>query len=199
MKKFSVLLSFMMTLLFVVPAQAQLRFGLSGGVSLNKVELNGNLVNQISRNYTGWYVGPTIELGIPLLPLKFDASVMYSYNGATIGEEGGEPHHLNGSYISVPVNAKLNIGLGSLLAVYLSAGPQFDYNVGSNTITLSDKSSFALKKSQFSANLGGGIRVFDQFQVGVYYNLPFGKTEEASLKTASFKNKTWKINLLVFF
>lgn len=221
MKKLAASLLFLLALVLSIPAQAQIRMGLSGGITMNKVELDGAL-KQISRNYTGWYAGPTLEVGVPIVPIKLDVSAMYAYNGATIGGLNDQPHHINCNYISVPVNLKLHLGLGSLAALYVSAGPQFDYNLSDNVVQKNDTdrtpemavtatNKFTVKKRQLSVNVGGGFRFFDQFQLGLYYNIPCGgDSGSAEVKDLSdgstkpvqnftFKNNMWKLNLLVFF
>lgn len=211
MKKTFALLSLVMALMVAVPAQAQLRWGLTGGVSLNTVSLN-NAVGVDSRNYTGWYVGPTLELGLGKLPLKLDASAMYQYNGATVGRDHSEPHHINGNYIAVPVNAKLNIPLGSLTALYVSAGPELDFKLGKKDYTFNEYNpvspeevigtqNYSVKGTQLSFNIGAGFRVFDQFQIGAAYNIACGDAADGKIfdQGFSYKNKMWKINLLVFF
>ncbi len=55
MKKTFALLSLLMALMMAVPAQAQVRWGLSGGVSLNNVNLD-NAPGIVSRNYTGTWL-----------------------------------------------------------------------------------------------------------------------------------------------
>lgn len=213
MKKTFALLSLLMALMMAVPAQAQVRWGLSGGVSLNNVNLD-NAPGIVSRNYTGWYVGPTLEVGLGKLPLKVDASALYHYNGATVGEEHSEPHHVNGNYIAVPVNAKLNIPLGSLTALYVSAGPELDFKMGAkeyrfniyNPVSPDEvigTQDYKTKSTQVSFNIGAGLRVFDQFQIGASYNVACTDAADGKFTTMdrgfSYKNNMWKINLLVFF
>ncbi|MBQ0061630.1 MAG: porin family protein [Bacteroidaceae bacterium] len=196
MKKIIFTLLCMITLM-AAPAQAQVKFGVSGGISMNKVSLKGT---EIGKNYTGWYLGPTVEVGLPITGIKIDGSIQYAYNGAKLSQNGID-QNINSSYISVPLNAKFNFGISSLASIFLSAGPQFDWLVGTKEHKLFDAQNYTMRSSQVSINLGGGVRVFDQFQIGLSYNISCGDATDKALTMVgkAFKNNTWKLGLLVFF
>jgi opacity protein-like surface antigen len=89
------------------------------------------------------------------------------------------------------VNARLKLGLGSTAGLYVAAGPQFAFNVGDKNFELNKEgkelaeSTFQLKKSTFSVNLGAGVYLSEHFEVGFAYNIAIGSTADASWKAAT--------------
>ena len=113
--------------------------------------------------------------------------------------------------ILVPINARLNLGLGDAAGIYVAAGPQFGFNIGDDEFKWKDKdnyeNTFQLKKSSFSVNLGAGVYLSDHFEVGFTYNIAMGKTADASFKDAvktattndETKAKAWTISACYYF
>ena len=111
--------------------------------------------------------------------------------------------------INIPVNLRYDIGLGSLAAVYLAAGPQFGFNVGGKHETIVDNvSEWKMKTSNFSVNLGFGLLLLSHLQIGANYNIVCGKTGEVSiLQTAGDiaegvyrgRSNTWQISAAYYF
>lgn len=188
MKKFLFFVIAMIALAF--PSQAQVKFGVSGGVLMNKVSIKG----VDAQNHTGWYVGPQVDIRIPLIGLSVDGAVQYAQNGVKV--EGASEKIQT---ICVPINLKKSFGLSSLASIYIAAGPQFDWNVGDKKLF---SNSYSLKSSQFSINVGAGVRLFDHLQVGAAYNIPCGDTADGTIDKIgdiSFKNNTWRLGAVIFF
>ena len=59
MKKYFSAMIIIASLMFAMPSQAQIKFGVKGGVNLSKVSFSGG--NMSSQNYTGFFFGPTAE------------------------------------------------------------------------------------------------------------------------------------------
>jgi hypothetical protein len=78
----------------------------------------------------------------------------------------------------VPVNARLNLGIGSSAGVYVAAGPRFGFNIGDDEYSWKSldeskanaENTFQLKKSNFSVNLGAGFYVSKHLEFGFTYN-----------------------------
>ena len=112
--------------------------------------------------------------------------------------------------ILVPVNARLKLGIGSEAGLYVAAGPQFAFNVGSDEFKWNKdgvENTFQLKKSAFSVNLGAGVYLSEHLEIGFAYNIAVGSTADASWKSATdaaFKSddtkpKSWQISAAYFF
>ena len=85
MKKLFSTLMVIACLALAIPAQAQIKFGVKGGLNVSKLHLSEETFK--SDNRTGFFIGPTAEFTLPLLGLGIDASAMYNQFGVD-SEEG---------------------------------------------------------------------------------------------------------------
>ena len=203
MKKF---LSSLMLLAFVavMPASAQsLKFGVKGGINVNTLSFGEEAIDNIKEDRIGWFVGPSLKLS--LLPaLGFDIAALYDQKEAEI-----EDAVIKQQSVLIPVNVRANIGLGSLAAIYLAAGPQFGFNVGKDEFSWKRQNieeEFQLKKSSFSVNLGAGVTIMKHLEVGFTYNIPVTDTGDLTWKTAyeglkdkDNKTRTWTVSAAYYF
>lgn len=199
--------------LFVVPAQAQIKFGLKGGLNITDMSFSSDVLN--TSNRTGFFIGPTVKFTLPLLGFGLDASVLYDQREAEFDDVYGDDDEIirgqviKQKAINIPINLRYDIGLGSLAAVYLAAGPQFGFNIGDkNQSFYDDMIGWKLKTSNFSINLGAGVMLLRHVQVGFNYNIVCGKTGEVSaLGTAGDvvegiargRSNTWQISAAYYF
>ena len=184
-------------LLMAMPADAQIRFGVKGGVNLTQVETN---LKAIKDNSTGYFIGPMIEATIPGIGLGVDGAIMYAQRGKD---------ELKMEGIEVPLNLKVTIGAGSSLSIFLAAGPDFflnlkDIDLGAIDATI-DGYKAKEKKAQVGLNLGGGVKLMQHLQLGLNYMIPLGdsftfkKVTDAVGEEESFKYKTWQLSLAYIF
>lgn len=195
-KKIIAFLCAMAFLAVAIPAQAQLRFGVKGGLNITSVHFDSDLLK--SDNVTGFHIGPMIEATMPLLGFGFDAALLYSQKGMESSSSGVKTT-MKTSYIDVPVNLKWKFGL-PIVKAYLAAGPYASFRVGGDKIwnVLSDQ----LETKSFGAglNFGAGVEVFNHLQVGFNYEL--GLTDNFSAKKldlSSNKNRGWTISAAILF
>ena len=141
MKKVLNVILLLIVLGVAIPVQAQLQWGIRGGVNLAKASFSGSDLK--SDNFTGFFIGPTAEFTIPIIGLGVDGAILFSQTG--IKAEG---ETLKRQSFEIPVNLKYNIGLGRILGVYVAAGPQFGIGLNDDEWKLGD-SSFSFKKSNF--------------------------------------------------
>ena len=181
-----------------MPAQAQIKFGVKGGLNLAKADFDKSDLK--TSNFTGFFIGPMVDVTIPIVGLGVDGSLLFSQKGVKIE---GETEKENG--LEIPVNLKYNIGLGSLASVYFAAGPSFFYSFKSD-IDAGEGDKWDIKKSQLGVNLGAGVKLIKHLQVGVNYHFPMGKTAEfkANKETVgtvkdSFKTKMWQASVAYIF
>lgn len=185
--------------LFAVPAvQAQLRFGVKGGVNISSVQFNKDVVD--SENITGFHIGPMIELMVPVVGMGVDAAVVYSQKGFGLNDKG-----YRNDYIDVPVNLKYKIML-PLIKPFLAAGPYASFRVSGEEIkNIPGSVTNQLKARSFAAGLNftAGAEVFDIVQVGLTYSLGLTDNYESFDKNniVSYIGKphTWMISAAVFF
>lgn len=184
-------------LLMAMPADAQIRFGVKGGVNLTQVETN---LKAIKDNSTGYFIGPMIEATIPGIGLGVDGAIMYAQRGKD---------ELKMEGVEVPLNLKLTIGAGSSLSIFLAAGPDFflnlkDIDLGAIDATIQGYKAKE-KKAQVGLNLGGGVKLMQHLQLGLNYMIPLGdsfsfkKAADAVGEEESFKYKNWQLTLAYIF
>ena len=76
MKKLSIVMMCLAAFLLTVPASAQFRWGLEGGVNLSKASVKGDGGLFDASNRTGWFVGPKVQMTMPIIGLGIDASLL---------------------------------------------------------------------------------------------------------------------------
>lgn len=185
-----------------IQAQSNVKFGVKGGLDVQDMKFNENVFN--TENKLGWFIGPTLQVSLPIGGLGVDIAGLYDQkttevNGVSIKQKN----------ILVPVNARLKFGLGSSAGIYVAAGPQFSFNIGDDEFKWKKdnvENTFQLKKSSFSVNLGAGAYLSEHLEIGFCYNIALGSTADASWKQATdaiknddTKPKSWQISAAYYF
>ena len=130
MKKiFSAILIASCCAFIALPAQAQVKWGIKGGLNMTKIDWDKLEKNK--DNMAGFFIGPMAEFTLPVVGLGIDAAVLFSQKGIKAENDGAKQLGLD-----IPVNLKYNIGLGSMLGIFIAAGPDFyfDFKGDENSI-----------------------------------------------------------------
>ena len=184
--------------------QAQnVKFGVKGGLDLQNMKFDNSVFN--TDNKLGWFVGPTLQISLPIGGLGVDIAGLYNQKKYEVNGESIKQQN-----ILVPVNARLNLGIGSTAGLYVAAGPQFSFNIGDDEFTWKKENvenTFQLKKSAFSVNLGAGIYFSSNLEIGFAYNIALGSTADATWRKATdaafheddTKPKSWHISAVYYF
>lgn len=188
-------------------ASAQIKFGLKGGVNVTDMSLNSSVFD--ASNRTGFFVGPTIKVQLPLVGLGIDASALYDQREAKIKVGNTTTKEtLRSQAINVPINLRYGWGLSSMANIFLFAGPQFGFNVGDKDQKITESSTWSVKNSNFSLNFGAGVTLLSHLQLTANYNVVCGKTSDATITEdlEQFPNKevrsranAWQIALAYYF
>lgn len=208
MKKILTLALLAIGLLVAAPADAQVKFGVKGGLNVTDMHLSSEVFDK--SNQAGWYIGPTVKVSLPVTGLGVDIAALYDYRSAKVTDPSNEDIKIKQQSINVPVNLRYGIGLGSLASIIFHAGPQIGFNVGDKNFKWTDTSNYALKKSNFSVNVGLGVSVAKHFEITGNYNIACGKTADATvLKTvqnvadtavkSKSRNSSWQVGLAYYF
>lgn len=201
------------TMLFATSsAQAQVKFGLKGGLNVTNMSLNSEVFD--ADNQTGFFIGPTVKFTLPIVGLGIDASALYDQRDAkiTVEDNGASVESkIKNQSINIPINLRYGVGLGSTASVYLFAGPQFGFNVGDKNQSLfKDMGEWRLKSSTFSVNVGLGAMLLSHLQISANYNIACGKTGETTVSSAlgelaqsaakkRGRANAWQIGLAYYF
>ncbi len=192
-------------------ASAQVKLGVKGGLNVTNMSFSKDVFD--ASNKTGFFIGPMVKVTVPIVGLSFDAAALYDQKEADVTYAGTDNEYLTENVkqksINIPVNVRYGIGLGSLANVFLFAGPQWGINVGDKDFKWNTGSSYSLKESNFSVNVGAGITLASHLQVSANYNIACGKSADATLSKAlenvskagtdKSRNNSWQIALGYWF
>lgn len=188
-------------------ASAQIKFGLKGGVNVTDMSLNSSVFD--ASNRTGFFVGPTIKVQLPLIGLGIDASALYDQREAKIKVGNTTTKEtLRSQAINIPINLRYGWGLSSMANIFLFAGPQFGFNVGDKDQKITESSTWSVKNSNFSLNFGAGVTLLSHLQLTANYNVVCGKTSDATItegleqltnKEVRSRANAWQIALAYYF
>lgn len=191
MRKLFSIIVVMACLLLAIPAHAQVRFGLKGGLDISRLD------NNIGDNATGFFVGPMLDVTLPIVGLGIDVAALYSQSGLDVDNKNSEKL----KSVEIPVNLKWTLGLGSTLGIYVAAGPQFGFSINDGWKQLMEKSN----KSFVSVNVGAGLKLLRHLQVGVNYNIGASKlgdmivdASDGNFRSGMRKN-SWQVSLAYMF
>lgn len=191
MKKIISTLVVMLCLFMAVPSQAQIKFGFKGGLDISKLD------TKVSDNTTGFFVGPMLDVTLPIIGLGIDVAALYSQSGIDVNNKSSEKL----KSVEIPVNLKWTLGLGSTFGVFIAAGPQFGFSINDGWKQLMEESN----KSFVSVNVGAGLKLLRHLQVGVNYNIGASKlgdmivdSSEGKLRSGIRKN-SWQVSLAYMF
>lgn len=211
MKKVLSIVFLVAAMLFAANANAQIKFGLKGGLNVTSMSFSEEVFD--ASNKTGFFVGPMVKVTVPIVGLSFDAAALYDKKEADVKYTGTEGElgkvNVKQQSINIPVNVRYGFGLSSLANIFLFAGPQWGINVGDKNFKWNESSSYSLKKSNFSVNVGAGVTLLNHLQVSANYNIACGKSADASLSKAldaaanagkdKSHNNSWQIALGYWF
>lgn len=196
--------------LMALPLSAQVKFGLKGGLNVTDMSLSSEVFD--ASNRTGFFIGPTLKVSLPLTGLAIDGSLLYDFRSAKVDNELNETKTIKQQQLAIPINLRYGVGLGSVASVFLFAGPQVGFNVGETDFNWKDTSNYSLKKSNFSVNVGMGVSLLTHLQLTANYNIACGKTADVTLVKAASdalgqvagtqsrsRNNSWQVGLAYFF
>ena len=181
------------------------KFGVKGGLNVTDMHLDSKLLNNL--NCVGGFIGPTVKFTLPIIGLGVDASALYDYREAKVTDLANQEKSVKQEQISIPVNARYSIGLGSTASAFLFAGPQWSINIGDKDFEWTKGSSYSFKDSNFSVNAGLGITLMDHLQISANYNIAMGKTADVKARKlltdlpekAKSRTNSWQIAVAYFF
>ena len=201
MKKIFTTIVLMAAMLVAIPAKAGVNFGIKGGYNITNFSLSNLSDNVAKDNQQGFFIGPSLKIGIPVLPIGFEVAALYDQrdakaDGTTISQKS----------INIPVNVRYELGLGDMAGIYFAVGPQFGFNIGDKTFSFKNVSNdYKLKDSNLSLNLGAGVLLIKHVEIGFNYNIALGKTGEFEVMdgltnvVGNGKANAWQISAAYYF
>ncbi len=199
MKKAIALFTIVILTSIALPASAQLRFGVKGGVNISSVHLSNLPDNLSSSNVTGFHVGPMIEASIPLLGVGFDAALLYTQKGMEVRSKSGS-ESIKIDYIDFPVHLKWKFGI-PIVKGYIATGPYVGFKVNSDKFWDIPGETVDVIKAKtfgFGWDFGAGVEVFNHLQVGLNYGLGLTDNYKIGDKSGG-KNRGWMVTAAIMF
>ena len=191
-----------------LPSQAQVKFGLKGGLNLTSMSFDKDAADNALKNKAGFFIGPTVKVGLPVTGLSIDASALYDQRESKMEKDGKEAT-LKSQTLQVPINIRYGVGLGSVANLFAFAGPQFGFNLGDKTKEIyKNAMDWTLRSSNISANVGLGATLLNHLQITVNYNFALGKTGDIEVWDATKqtwdaftdgKASAWQVSAAYFF
>ena len=203
MKKIFTTIVLMASMLVAIPAKAGINFGIKGGYNITNFSFSGDDLS--STNRSGFFIGPSVKIGIPVLPIGFEVAALYDQRDAKLSTTANGEETLSQKSINIPVNIRYELGLGDMAGIYVAAGPQFGFNIGDKKFSFSNANDYNMKDSNLSLNLGAGIRLVSHLEIGFNYNIALGKTGEfnevdgAKNLVGNGKANSWQISAAYYF
>lgn len=203
MKKIFTAVVFMAALLLAIPAKAGINFGIKGGYNVTNFSFSTDDLN--SSNRSGFFIGPSVKIGIPVLPIGFEVAALYDQRDAKLSTQENGEETLSQKSINIPVNIRYELGLGDMAGLYFAAGPQFGFNIGDKKFSFKNANEYKMKDSNLSLNLGAGVRLVKHLEIGFNYNIALGKTGEfnvvdgAKNLVGNGKANSWQISAAYYF
>ena len=198
MKKIFTTIVLMAAMLVAIPAKAGINFGIKGGYNITNFSFSEDVIAK--DNQQGFFIGPSLKIGIPVLPIGFEIAALYDQRDAKL-----EGEKISQKSINIPINVRYELGLGDMAGIYVAAGPQFGFNIGDKEFSFSNANDYDMKDSNLSLNLGAGIRLVSHLEIGFNYNIALGKTGEfnevdgAKNLVGNGKANAWQISAAYYF
>ena len=198
MKKIFTTIVLMASMLVAIPAKAGINFGIKGGYNITNFGFSEDVIAK--DNQQGFFIGPSLKIGIPVLPIGFEIAALYDQRDAKL-----EGEKISQKSINIPINVRYELGLGDMAGIYVAAGPQFGFNIGDKKFSFSNANDYEMKDSNLSLNLGAGIRLVSHLEIGFNYNIALGKTGEfnevdgAKNLVGNGKANAWQISAAYYF
>lgn len=194
-------------LLASAPAFAQFNWGIKAGMNL--ASKPGSLDDIKSEGKSGFFVGPTAKIMLPIVGLGIEGNLLYSQTSSEL-----EGEDITRRSIEVPIYLRYELSLpvvNKFLEPFVAVGPQFGWTMGDGEESWKTAGTevvkWEYKKSNLSLNLGAGATVLNHIQLHINYNIALGNTGEWKEDTAGqgwdyikgSKVNTWQVSAAYIF
>ena len=182
--------------------QAQVRFGVKSGIDVidHKIDLD---ILKVS-NRLGYQIGGTVELLMPATAFGIELSVLYGRKEYKVEDRMSEVSISNYDYISIPLTLKKRFGVTSFLGVFVTAGGFANVKIDGGNLKIDDVvDKYKSKQYEAGWNAGAGVKLFDHFDLGIYYRNAltnrFSNIDPEWEKLNDKYAKSWSVGLTCFF
>lgn len=168
-------------------ADAQIRFGIKGGVNFANFKYDG--ISSVSfDNATGWQAGVMAQFTLPIVQLGIQPELLYTVKKSKIDDDTNSI-----GYFEIPVNLRWAIGL-KFFRPYLLAGPYFGYAVNFSGDSFNKDN---ISRTDWGIGVGGGVELW-KLQLGLRYSWGLQNVAKDS-GDDKLKNNVFSITAGLFF
>lgn len=170
--------------------QLRLQFGVRGALQLTQMDFNSDVLK--SNNRSGFSVGPVLKFKTPVVGFMVDVAALYDQRDLKV-----DGQVMKQKSLLIPANARLGADVFGMFGIFLSAGPQFSFNLGDDMLHWTDAQGelrqFSLQNTTLSINIGGGVTIGKHLEGAIYYNMPLGKTGDFTWNdlSQSVQGESW--------
>ena len=157
--------------LLAIPATAQVRFGIRGGITVGELRFDRDVID--SDNRVGYTAGLLLDFNIPAIGVGIEASAMYTHRDNRLSDDYGI---FKRHYFDVPVYARYRLDLPSIrhiVAPYVYTGPCFAFLFNENAPDNYDNA-----KTHLSWDVGAGAELFRHLRLSATYGLGITRAME---------------------
>ena len=167
MRKFILIL----IVLTALPAMAQVRLGVRGGVTVGEMRFDRDIID--SDNRVGYTGGLLVDMNIPMVGLGAEVSVMYTHRNNRLTDHNTVYKR---HYIDIPVYARYKLSLPGINKVFeplVFTGPSFSILFNEN-----GPSNYDNSKTYLSWDVGLGADLFRHVRLTGTYGLGISRALE---------------------
>ena len=170
-------------------ADAQVRFGIKGGVNFENFNYKNANEELTIDNAVGWQLGALLQFQTSV-GMAVQPELLYTVKKAEV-KDGlkNEPNSIH--YFEVPFNLQWGFNL-AFIRPYVMAGPYFGYAVEFGGDTFKSH----IDRFDWGIGLGAGLEL-SNLQLGAYYS--WGLHNVSSVKEFEMKNNTFTLSLAILF
>ena len=162
------LLITLLVTLMAMPAVAQVRLGVRGGMTVGELRFDRDIID--SDNRVGWSAGLLVDAGIPVVGLGIEASVMYTHRNNRLSDVY---RVFKRHYIDIPIYARYRLeitGLKKVFSPMAFTGPAISVLFDDNGST-----SYSSRKTYVSWDAGLGADLFNHLRLTASYGIGLSK------------------------
>ena len=162
------LIAILLTTLLALPAAAQVRLGVRGGVTLGSMRFDREVIDSDNRiGYTG---GLLLDINIPAIGIGAEVSAMYAHRDDRLTDGTS---YFKRHYIEVPVYARYRLSLPVLeriIVPYVFTGPSFSFLFNED-----GPSDYKNSRTFLSWDVGAGVDLFRHIRLSASYDIGMSK------------------------
>ena len=179
----------------VTTVEAQVRFGIKGGVNIANASFNTDVFKL--DNVTAFHFGPVIEGMFGKGGIGLDAAVLFTRKGFKT-----EPETVKNDFLEIPVNLKFKFGI-PVINPYFAVGPYASFRVAGRERWNLIVDQIRTQSFGAGLNFSAGAEILNRLQLGLTYG--WGLTDnyktfdKNDLYSYIGKLRTWQVSAAFFF